>query len=265
MPNEASVPFTKASACGNDFIIIEADKFSGDIAELTKAICDRFRGVGADGVEWIYDSGKADTRAHLINSDGSYAEVSGNGTRCVAAWYCATRQRDQVAIETGAGVKVCTLMARTGAEFHFSADMGTPVVQPPVNMKLKSLEVRGVPVSMGNPHYVIFVDKFPPDWQALATEVQHRTDLFPQSTNVEFVRVVDDSHIEIKIYERGAGETLSSGTGSSASAAAAITVGRTNRLVQVTSPGGPQMVNWQGEQLVLQGPARLVCDGIYYL
>jgi diaminopimelate epimerase len=264
-PDSKSIPFAKVTACGNDFIVIEAKQFRGEIADLTRAICDRNNGVGADGVEWIYESANADVRAHLINSDGSYAELSGNGTRCVAAWYCSEKRSDRAVIETGAGLKVCTLTARDGAEFRFQTEMGNPVVQAPINLKLESGEVRGIPVSMGNPHFVIFVDKFPANWREVATEVQGMKEVFPNSTNVEFVQVIDEGKIEIKIFERGAGETLSSGTGSSAAASAAITVGRTKRTVSVVSPGGPQTVSWEVGELKLDGPARIVCVGSYCL
>jgi diaminopimelate epimerase len=260
-----SIPFAKVTACGNDFIIIEARHYRGDVTELTRLICDRNTGVGADGVEWIYESPNADARAHLVNSDGSYAEISGNGTRCVAAWYCSEKRSDRAVIETGAGLKVCTLTARNGAEFRFNTEMGSPVVQAPINLKLSSGDVRGVPVSMGNPHFVIFVDRFPQNWREVAAEIQTKTDTFPNSTNVEFVQVIDDEKIEIRIFERGAGETMSSGTGSSASAAAAITVGRTKKTVTVVSPGGPQTVTWDEGELMLDGPARIVCVGNYCL
>jgi diaminopimelate epimerase len=118
---------------------------------------------------------------------------------------------------------------------------------------------------MGNPHYVIFVDKFPANWREIATELQANTEAFPNSTNVEFVEVIDDGKIEIRIFERGAGETMSSGTGSSAAAAASITIGRTEKLVTVVSPGGPQTVRWEDEELTLDGPARIVCVGNYCL
>ncbi len=265
IPDSRNIPFAKVTACGNDFIIIEAKHFRGEIADLTRAICDRNNGVGADGVEWIYESANADARAHLINSDGSYAELSGNGTRCVAAWYCSEKRSDRAVIETGAGLKVCTLTARDGAEFRFQTEMGNPVVQAPINLKLASGEVRGVSVSMGNPHFVIFVDKFPPNWREVAKEVQMAKDIFPNSTNVEFVQVIDDGKIEIRIFERGAGETMSSGTGSSAAASASITVGRTKKVVTVVSPGGPQTVSWDEGELLLDGPARIVCMGSYCL
>ncbi len=258
-----SIPFTKATACGNDFILIESKHFNGDTAEFTRQICDRHYGVGADGVEWLSDSPKGDVVAHLINSDGSYAEISGNGTRCVAAYTAVERSLDRIVVETGAGLKVCTLTSRVGNEFRFRTDMGKPVVQQPFNVQLKSGDVRGVPVSTGNPHFVTFVDQFPADWQGIAAEIQALSELFPDGTNVEFVRVVDDGHIEIRIFERGAGETLSSGTGSSASAAAAIATGRTRRIVLVAAPGGEQTVIWE-EELQLEGPATIICRGEFY-
>ena len=260
-----NIPFAKVTACGNDFIIIEARHYRGDQAELTRQICDRNNGVGADGVEWIYESPNADVRAHLVNSDGSYAELSGNGTRCVAAWYCSEKRSDRAVIETGAGLKLCTLTARNGSEFRFDTEMGTPVVQAPMNLKLSSGEVRGVPVSMGNPHFVIFVERFPQNWRDVGAEIQAMSEVFPNSTNVEFVEVIDDSKIEIRIFERGAGETMSSGTGSSAAAAAAITIGRTHKTVSVVSPGGTQTVKWDDGELMLDGPARFVCVGSYCL
>ena len=265
MSDSRSIPFAKVTACGNDFIIIEARHFKGDIPQLTQQICNRNNGVGADGVEWIYESPNADLRAHLVNSDGSYAEISGNGTRCVAAWHCSEKRSDRAVIETGAGLKVCTLTARNGSDFRFTTEMGTPTVQAPMTLKLNSGEVRGVKVSMGNPHFVIFVDGFPSNWREVAAEVQRQTAAFPNSTNVEFVNVIDDERIEIRIFERGAGETLSSGTGSSASAAAAITIGRTKKVVSVVSPGGPQTVEWNDGELTLDGPARIVCKGDYCL
>lgn len=262
---QRSVPFVKASACGNDFILVETKHVTRDLAELTREICHRSLGVGADGVEWLSESAKGDVRAHLINSDGSYAEISGNGTRCVAAWFAAERGCESVRIETGAGVKTCSVTTRDGRDFHFATDMGKPDVHAPSNVQLKGGELRGVPVSMGNPHFVTFVNAFPSNWKSIAEELQSRTDAFPESTNVEFVRVIDDSKIEILIYERGAGETMSSGTGSSAAAVAAIVTGRVHGRVIVESPGGAQTVEWTDDNLFLEGPATLICKGEYFL
>jgi len=261
---ESSIPFVKASACGNDFIVIGARGIKGDLIKLTRAICDRNLGVGADGVEWLYPSDQGDIKAHLINSDGSYAEISGNGTRCVAACLVSDSDMNEVRIETGAGVKTCTLLLRENSVFQFRTAMGKPEVGQPFNISLARREVRGVPVSLGNPHFVSFVEDFPAEWQSFAAAIQLRKDFFPDGVNVEFVKVINDQEIEIRIFERGAGETLSSGTGSSACAAAAIAVGRVQESVTVTSPGGPQIVTWRDE-LMLDGPARIICRGDYYL
>ena len=124
----ASIPFNKATACGNDFLIIGIEHGPADIAAFSRQICDRHNGVGADGVEWVVPATNADLGIRLINADGSEAEISGNGTRCVAAWYCSERERDAVAIHTEAGVKTCELMARVGQTFEFRTAMGKPEV-----------------------------------------------------------------------------------------------------------------------------------------
>src|SRR5712672_1835232 len=123
-----NVPFTKASACGNDFLIIDGVDAPADMHEFSKRICDRHNGVGADGVEWLLPATDADIRVRLLNADGSEAEISGNGTRCVAAWYCAENQRNSVMIRTGAGLKRCELKNRDGNNFEFRSSMGQPEV-----------------------------------------------------------------------------------------------------------------------------------------
>jgi diaminopimelate epimerase len=258
-----ALPFVKASACGNDFLIVEGAHAVSDLATLTRQLCDRHDGVGADGVEWIYPAEDADIRARLINADGSDAEISGNGTRCVAAHYIRERGGVRVAVHTDAGIKSCTLITHADATYEFEMEMGEPQPGDPFSIWLAFGEVTGTPVSTGNPHFVLLVDEFPPDWQARAAEIgKHRA--FPHGANVEFVRVHDRHHIEIRIFERGAGETLSSGTGSSAAAVAAIASARADSPVLVQSPGGAQTVRWDG-QLYLRGPARLLCRGEFFL
>ena len=259
-----AIPFVKASACGNDFLILDGEHAASTIAQLTRRLCDRHEGIGADGVEWLYSAGDADIECRLINADGSAAEVSGNGTRCVAAHLVARSSKEQVAIRTGAGVKICKLTARRDPEFEFATAMGKAEVKTELKLALASREVRGIPVSTGNPHFVMFVDDFGAGWQALATEIQHNQ-YFPNGVNVEFVRVVGPSEIEIRIFERGAGETMSSGTGSCASACAAIAKARVASPVTVRSPGGAQSVLWEGGQVTLQGPARLVGRGEFLI
>ena len=124
------IPFVKASACGNDFLLIDSMVLERDLADrpdiaaLTRRICNRHKGVGADGVEWMYPHPTADMEIRLINADGSEAEISGNGTRCVAAYICASRQKERITIQTGAGLKTCTLTGRSESEYEFEIEMG---------------------------------------------------------------------------------------------------------------------------------------------
>src|SRR5579863_7263734 len=157
-----TIPFVKASACGNDFLIIDGLHAPANLAEFSRQICDRHDGVGADGVEWLFPVPDADIRARLFNADGSEAEISGNGTRCVAAHLCAEQPREQVVIRTDAGLKTCKLTAHNGAQYEFETAMGEPQVGDDFSLKLAFGEVRGTPVSMGNPHYVMFVREFSP-------------------------------------------------------------------------------------------------------
>ncbi|HET7185745.1 MAG TPA: diaminopimelate epimerase [Terriglobales bacterium] len=257
-----STPFTKAHACGNDFLLIEGKHAPKDLKEFAVRICDRHTGVGADGLEWIFSDPKADARARLFNADGSEAEISGNGTRCVAAYLVAQKKREHVSIRTGAGIKTCKLIAQDGHHFEFETAMGEPQVGDPFSIKLAFGEQVGVPVSMGNPHFVLFVDEFAPGWQAEASEIEHHHD-FKFGTNVELVRIANKGEIDIVIFERGVGETRSSGTGSCASAVAAIAAGRAQSPLLVKSPGGAQIVRWEGE-VFLTGPAEIVAKGEFF-
>jgi len=259
----ASIPFVKASACGNDFLLIAIEHAPADIAGFTRRICDRHNGVGADGVEWVLPATDADLALRLINADGSEAEISGNGTRCVAAWFCAEHQRDSVAIRTDAGIKSGELMARVGQTFEFCTAMGQPEVGGAITVQLGDRSVEGIRVSTGNPHFVIFVTEFEAGWQKWSGRASVHPD-FPEGTNVELVRVVSEHEIEVRFCERGVGETQSSGTGSSASAVAAIHTGRAKSPVQVQSPGGAQTVEWQDE-LRLYGPAAILCRGEFFV
>jgi diaminopimelate epimerase len=258
------IPFTKASACGNDFLIIDGTHAPASLHEFSRRICDRHNGVGADGVEWLFPAQDADIHARLINADGTDAEISGNGTRCVAAYLVNGGGQEKLMIRTGAGVKQCDLVSRNGSCFEFEMDMGKPQVDDDFSLKLTFGEVQGMPVSMGNPHYVIFVKEFAPDWQAEAAEIGRHPG-FKQGVNVEFVRVTSDHDIEVRFYERGVGETQSSGTGSCASAVASIASGRAHSPLNVHAPGGAQVVRWTGENVFLRGPAQLICRGEFFL
>ena len=259
----SSIPFVKASACGNDFILIEGKLAPADMSEFTRRICDRHAGVGADGVEWLFPAPDAEIEARLINADGSKAEISGNGTRCVAASYCAKHSGEKVRVRTGAGVKTCTLKGRRKTEFEFEIAMGEPKLGNPQSLRLTGREVAGFAVSMGNPHYVVFVERFGEAWKDESAEIQRQPE-FPDGVNVEYVLVRDTHTIEVKFFERGVGETRSSGTGSCAAAVAAVTTGRAKSPVRVQALGGIQTVRWEGE-VFLAGAARLVCRGEFFI
>ena len=262
-PSSTAVPFVKASACGNDFLIIDGMHLPADITAFSKRICDRHDGVGADGVEWLFPTPDADVRARLFNADGSEAEISGNGTRCVAAYLCAENAKEKFAIRTGAGIKTCVLTSHSESRYEFEVAMGEPQVGDEFSIKLAFCEVRGIPVSLGNPHYVVFVEEFGPGWQAEAAEIGRHHD-FNYGINVELVIVRDKHNVDARFFERGVGETRSSGTGSCASAVAPISAKRAESPVRVHAPGGIQIVRWE-DQVFLRGPVQLICRGEFLL
>jgi diaminopimelate epimerase len=253
------IPFVKASACGNDFLIIDGMHAPADLIAFSCRICDRHNGVGADGVEWLFPAQDADIRARLFNADGSEAEISGNGTRCVAAYLCEQKPREQVTVRTGAGIRTCVLSSHSDNVFEFETAMGEPQVGDEFPIKVAFGEARGIPVSMGNPHFVVFVDDFAPGWQGDAAEIGKHHDL-NYGINVEFVRVRDKENLDVRFYERGVGETQSSGTGSCAAAVASIFAKKAESPVRVHAPGGAQTVRWEG-QVFLRGPAQIICRG----
>lgn len=261
-----TIPFVKASACGNDFLLIDLSEAAdgADLHLLTQRICDRHQGVGADGVEWMLPHASADIEIRLINADGSNAEISGNGTRCVAAHLCFEQGKEKVTIQTGAGRKTCVLTSRNDREYEFEMEMGSATVEKELVIKTKYGEFRGIPVSIGNPHYVVWVAEFPSDWQKQAAEIQ-RSPQFKHGVNVEFVVVHNEHEIRSRFFERGVGETQSSGTGSCASAAAALATGRAISPLKVDAAGGAQTVRAERNSIFLRGPARLVCRGEFFV
>ena len=259
-----AIPFVKASACGNDFLLIDGTLAPADVGSFTRRICDRHGGVGADGVEWMFPHPAADVEIKLINADGSEAEISGNGTRCVAAYVCSEHGKHKIKIQTGAGLKTCFMNSRRESEYEFEVDMGKAVVGDELRVGISTGEVRGVPVSMGNPHYVVFVSRFSDNWRTEAAEIQHLRD-FKQGVNVEMVVIENEHDINAVFFERGVGETQSSGTGSCASAVAAIATGRAHSPVRVHAPGGTQLVRKEGDDVFLRGPARLICRGEFFV
>ncbi len=264
----APIPFVKASACGNDFLLIDtahlgAKSSLADLKFITQRICDRHEGVGADGVEFLYLHASADVEIRLINADGSEAEISGNGTRCVAAYLCSQEEKEKITIQTGAGLKTCMLIAETKSGYEFEADMGEAVVEPELALKIGGAEVRGIPVSMGNPHYVVFIPSFPANWQEQASNIQ-RSSHFKYGVNIELVTADGEHDVSVRFFERGVGETQSSGTGSCASALAAIATGRAKSPVKVHAPGGVQTVGLEASRVFLRGSAQIVCKGEFF-
>ena len=268
------IPFAKAHACGNDFLIVTEEAAAGhDWANLTRRLCARNTGIGADGVEFFRWTGPKSGRIRLHNADGSIAEISGNGTRCVAAWMAQERgfeAGDEVEIETDAGLRVCRVNAlKTDGEFtvEVTAGMGVPTFAPRTVTLENGLAIAGVEVSTGNPHFVIVAEDAEfnvagKSWTALGAEICVHPD-FPHQTNVEFLRVVSEHEIEIRIFERGVGPTTSSGTGSSATATAALALNGCSSPLLVVAPGGAQTVEWDGPgtELKLTGPAALIARG----
>ncbi|MGB6690453.1 MAG: diaminopimelate epimerase [Terracidiphilus sp.] len=268
------IPFTKAHACGNDFLIVTEEDAKGlDRAELTRRLCARHTGVGADGIEFFRWTGICAGYIALRNADGSTAEISGNGTRCAAAWMALkmdARAGDEMRIETDAGMRVCRV-GRVGANgintIEISSGMGVPVFTRRTVQFTDGMQIAGAEVSVGNPHFVIVVDNADFSvggraWQAIGEEICTHAD-FPRQTNVEFVRIVNPENIEIRIFERGVGPTMSSGTGTCAAAVAAIGFNSSASPLRVVAPGGAQTVEWAGPgaELKLIGPAAMIAWG----
>jgi diaminopimelate epimerase len=271
--------FTKAHACGNDFLIVEVVADTGsldDARTLAIALCARTTGVGADGVEYLSWTGERSGTIRLYNADGSIAEISGNGTRCVAAYMARTRSAaagETFTLATDAGSRECRIIATpANGTYEIATRMGVPQVSPQtVYLDEEGIAVEGIAVSTGNPHFVIFVEDetfsaHGLTWQQLGRAICFHPD-FPGQTNVEFVYLRSRHEIAIRIFERGVGPTTSSGTGTCATSAAAIaTLGCAPRLL-VEAPGGVQRTEWHGphDEILLTGPAAIIAHGEAFL
>ncbi len=265
------VPFTKAHGAGNDFLLTWAtDAPRSGLPELARAICDRHTGVGADGWMLVRSApADADYNAsiRLFNADGSEPEMSGNGTRCAAALLIESgRAASDVTILTGAGPKRLRLIERSGRRFVFEMDMGRPVFhehQVRCLLPLRHGAQEVTILDVGNPQCVVFVDRFPPDWEKIGAEIESHPQ-FPKRTNVSFVQPVDAHSIEVRFYERGAGVTLSSGTGSTGAAVAAILRKMVTSPVTVRTPAGETLQLRWDDSVYLTGPAEIVGAGEFY-
>ncbi len=248
------IPFLKAHGAKNDFLLTPAaDVPAGQpLAELARAICDRHTGIGADGWLHVSSGGEgADGEIRLFNADGSVAEISGNGTRCAAAFLVHQGlSGPDVRIRTGAGLKHLRLLERA-KHFNLPLSSGTRDV---------SL------VWVGNPQCAVPVENFDFDWRKLGAEIESNPN-FPDRTNVSFFRTKGRHALEVLFFERGAGETFSSGTGSTGAVAAAISRGMVESPVTVYTPAGPLEIRGEirgNPDLYLVGPAEIIGAGEFY-
>ena len=271
--SSVAIPFFRAQGAGNDFLFSWRHELPpiANLPAMARAICHRNFGVGGDGWYLMSKSPTADAAIHLYNSDGSEAELSGNGTRCAAAVLVEAGYTigDLVRIETGAGLRELHQTARLGSEYHFEMGMGRPVVQD-VHFALPldrgSLDVTLIDV--GNPQCAVELTalgetSFAFDWQTLGAEIEAHQH-FPRRSNVSFFYKTAANAIEARFFERGAGATLSSGTGATGAAVAAKALALVNSPITVRTEAGNLQVRWQGADVFLTGPAQVIARGEYY-
>ena len=255
----------KTHAFGNDFLLARADQVAPGAgrAVVARAVCDRHRGLGADGLI-LYTLTARGAAMELLNADGSYSEVSGNGVRCLAAWIASrtATPADEIAIETDAGVKRLALLERHGSRYTFRAFMGEPTGIERTALTAGGETVEAVTLRVGNPQCVVLggVSEARLHSTAAALAVHPH---FPEGTNVELAEVQAPDLVRILIWERGVGATEASGTGACAAAVAAHRFGGALRDVRVVSPGGTQRVEWQDDGLYLTGWAHVVADATW--
>lgn len=263
-----TIPFVKAHACGNDFLVIEESAAGRQHAQLAQRLCSRTTGIGADGIEFLDRRSDGSLFLRLFNADGSEAELSGNGTRCVAAWLAASEGRLEASFGTHGGVRRCRVLEGEGKVWLIESAMGVPrVMRRAITVDGVEGEIPGAMVNVGNPHFVMFPERddfgsHGMSWEGLGARISVDP-VFRFGTNVEFVRVKAPGEIEFRIFERGCGPTMSSGTGTCASAAAAMVLAGVERELTATAPGGAQTVRWAEDraEMLLTGPAEMVCRG----
>jgi diaminopimelate epimerase len=282
-----TIKFCKFHGFGNDYVVIEADELreTGDLGEFTKKFCARTTGVGSDGIAVLEKSGSedADFACRIINPDGSEAGFSGNGTRCAVAYayYKNLWSPDNLRLKTKSGVKNYRLTEKIAdGRYWFDAEIGKPrfssseipfvsenaldaVIDAPV--KIDDQEFRVSCVNVGNPVACVFVDDFYFDWREVGRRLE-RHEKFPERANIVFVRVLDGENIELKIWERGAGETSASGTCSSGAAILSAFTGKAGRRVSVHTEGGVTEITWRDDdEMLILGRADLVFCGEYFI
>ena len=273
------IKFTKMQGLGNDYVYMDAihQKIENE-SSLAQFVSNRHFGIGSDGLILICKSDVADFKMRMFNSDGSEAEMCGNGIRCVGKFVYDKGLTDKttVTIETLAGIKTLELNTKEGKVETVKVDMGEPILSPkeiPVisdeePVKNLMLEAEGrkfkfTCVSMGNPHAITEVEnteKFDVEKYGKVLEVDKA---FPNKTNVEFIQIIDKNHVKMRVWERGAGETLACGTGACATAVACYLNGKTDRNVEVELLGGKLFIEWNEENnhIYMIGPAVTVFEG----
>lgn len=257
------ITVTKAHAYGNDFLYVAQSEVDGvDVVALAREMCHRTTGIGADGLI-IYGTTPTGATMRLINSDGSRAEVSGNGVRALGA-LLGLRAPDgplTLTIQTEGGIKVLTRLERAGNRQLFRAAMGLPTGLQKIQLTAGGEALDAVVLNIGNPQ-LLLLGPLPDDerFNRLGAALEHH-ELFPEGTNVEFVHVESSTRVRIRIWERGCGPTSSSGTGSCASLVAAAAFGGASRDAEVIAPGGTQRVEWTTESVYLTGWAEVLTEG----
>lgn len=272
--------FTKMEGLGNDYVYMDCtgEQTIEDPSSLAQIVSNRHFGIGSDGLILICKSNVADFRMRMFNYDGSEAEMCGNGIRCVGKFIYdkGLTKKENPTIETLAGIKKLELDIQNGKVDTVRVDMGEPILEPsnipvistqsPVkNLKIKALDevFNFTCVSMGNPHAITQVknlEKFKIDTYGPILEQEEH---FPKKTNVEFIEIIDKNHIKMRVWERGAGETLACGTGACGVAVACALNGYTDRKVEVHLLGGTLKIDWNKEDnhVYMTGPATIVFEG----
>ena len=274
------IRFTKMHGAGNDYIYINAiDSCPANLPELSNEMSDRHKGVGSDGVVLIMPSDKADFWMRMFNADGSEGEMCGNASRCVAKYVYdkGLTSKRKITLETLAGIKVLEITKVVDEKVReVKVDMGEPsfvpeniptnsnceVIDMPISTSLGTLNLTAV--GTGNPHGVVIMDSVSDlDIDSIGPEIQNN-ELFPRKANIEFVRIINRNEIEMRVYERGSGETMACGTGACASVVATSRLGLTDRRATVHLKGGDLQIHWaENNHVYMTGEAATVFEGEY--
>lgn len=262
--------FTKMQGLGNDYVYVNCfEETVNDPEKLAIAVSDRHFGIGSDGLILITPSEVADCRMDMYNLDGSRGAMCGNGIRCVGkyAYDHHIVDKPQISVETLSGIKYLDMKVENGKVTAVTVDMGEPeqTSELPEKIEVDGTEYEFTGISMGNPHAVLFMDEIDSlDLEAIGPKFEfHKR--FPDRTNTEFVKVIDRTHVKMRVWERGSGETMACGTGACAVAVASILAGHTEDEVEVELLGGCLQIRWDREKnrVFMTGPAVEVFSGEY--